>query len=65
MPHRKLAYIVKDQEPLALSAQETVQRACQCMKQRCAGSVPIALLSSLTALSTAPRCPHRFLRVDF
>lgn len=39
MTHRKLAYIVKDQEPLVLSAQETVQRACQCMKQRRAGSV--------------------------
>ena len=39
MTHRKLAYIVKDQEPLVLSAHETVQRACQCMKQRRAGSV--------------------------
>jgi CBS domain-containing protein len=39
MTHRKLAYIVKDQEPLVLSAHETVQRACQCMKERRAGSV--------------------------
>ena len=39
MTHRKLAYIVKDQEPLVLSAHETVQHACQCMKQRRAGSV--------------------------
>jgi CBS domain-containing protein len=39
MTHRKLAYIVKDQEPLVLSAHETVQSACQCMKQRRAGSV--------------------------
>jgi CBS domain-containing protein len=39
MTHRKLAYIVKDQEPLVLSAHETVQRAYQCMKQRRAGSV--------------------------
>jgi CBS domain-containing protein len=39
MTRRKLSYIVKDQEPLVLSAHETVQRACQCMKQRRAGSV--------------------------
>jgi CBS domain-containing protein len=39
MSHCKLAYIVKDQEPLILSGQETVQRACQYMKQRRAGSV--------------------------
>jgi CBS domain-containing protein len=39
MAHRKLAYIVKDQEPLVLKAHETVQRACQCMKERRAGSV--------------------------
>jgi CBS domain-containing protein len=39
MTHRKLAYIVKDQEPLVLSAHETVQRACQCMRERRAGSV--------------------------
>jgi CBS domain-containing protein len=39
MAHRKLAFIVKDQEPLVLNAQETVQHACQCMKQRRAGSV--------------------------
>ena len=39
MTHRKLAYIVKDQEPLVLSAHETVQLACQCMRERRAGSV--------------------------
>jgi CBS domain-containing protein len=39
MTNRKLAFIVKDQEPLVLNAQETVQRACQCMKERRAGSV--------------------------
>jgi CBS domain-containing protein len=39
MSHRKLAYIVKDQEPLVLAVHETVQRACQCMKERRAGSV--------------------------
>ena len=39
MTHCKLAYIVKDKERLVLSAHETVQRACQCMKQRRAGSV--------------------------
>jgi CBS domain-containing protein len=39
MTQRKLAYIIKDQEPLVLRAQETVQRACQCMRDRRAGSV--------------------------
>ncbi len=39
MTHRKLAFIVKDQEPLVLGAHETVQHACQCMKERRAGSV--------------------------
>jgi CBS domain-containing protein len=39
MTHRKLAYIVKDQKPLILSAHETVQNACKCMKERRAGSV--------------------------
>jgi CBS domain-containing protein len=39
MTHRKLAYIVKDQDPLVLGAHETVQLACQCMKERRAGSV--------------------------
>jgi CBS domain-containing protein len=39
MTQRKLAYIVKDQEPLVLNVHETVQRACQCMRNRRAGSV--------------------------
>ena len=39
MTQRRLAYIIKDQEPLVLSAQETVQRACQRMRERRAGSV--------------------------
>jgi len=39
MTHRKLAYIVKDQDPLVLGACETVQLASQCMKERRAGSV--------------------------
>jgi len=39
MTNRKLAYIVKDQKPLMLSAHETVQHACQCMRERRAGSV--------------------------
>jgi hypothetical protein len=38
MTHRKLAYIVKDQA-LVLGAHETVQLACQCMKECRAGSV--------------------------
>jgi CBS domain-containing protein len=39
MTQRRLAYIIKDQEPLVLSAHETVQRACQRMRERRAGSV--------------------------
>jgi CBS domain-containing protein len=39
MTNRKLAYIVKDQEPLVLAANETVQHACRCMRERHAGSV--------------------------
>jgi len=39
MTNRKLEYIVKDQRPLMLSAHETVQHACQCMRERNAGSV--------------------------
>ena len=39
MTNRKLSYIVKDQKPLVLAGRETVQRACQCMRERRAGSV--------------------------
>ena len=39
MTNRKLAYIVKDQEPLVLAAHETVLHACRCMRERHAGSV--------------------------
>src|SRR6516164_3790027 len=39
MNQRKLAYIIKDQEPLVMGAHETVQHACQCMSERRAGSV--------------------------
>ena len=39
MTNRKLAYIVKDQKPLVLTAHETVQHACRCMRERGAGSV--------------------------
>ena len=39
MTNRKLAYIVKDQEPLVLAAHKTVQHACRCMRERRAGSV--------------------------
>ena len=39
MTNRKLAYIVKEQEPLVLAAKETVQHACRCMRERHAGSV--------------------------
>ena len=39
MTNRKLAYIVKDQKPLVLTAHEMVQHACRCMRERRAGSV--------------------------
>jgi len=39
MTNRKLAYIVKDQKPLVLAANETVQNACRCMRECRAGSV--------------------------
>lgn len=38
MTNRKLDYIVKDQSPLTLPANETVQKACQLMWARVAGS---------------------------
>jgi CBS domain-containing protein len=39
MTNRSLAYIVKDQKPLVLQAHETVQKACEHMCERRAGSV--------------------------
>jgi CBS domain-containing protein len=39
--NRKLADIVKDQEPLVLAETATVQQACQCMWERRIGSVLI------------------------
>lgn len=39
MTNRKLAYIVKDQRPLILQSQDTVQSACQSMAERHVGSV--------------------------
>ena len=39
MTNRKLAYIVKDQKPLVLTADETVQHACRSMWERRTGSV--------------------------
>ena len=41
MTNRKLAYIVKDQKPLVLGLNETVQHACRLMWERRAGSVLI------------------------
>jgi hypothetical protein len=32
MTNRKVAYIVKDHKPLVLTAHETVQHACLCMR---------------------------------
>jgi CBS domain-containing protein len=39
MTQRKLAYIVKDQNPLLLALNQTVQHACRCMTERSVGSV--------------------------
>ena len=41
MTNRKLAYIVKDQKPLVLGLNETVQHACRLMWERRSGSVLI------------------------
>ena len=38
MTNRKLAYIIKDQKPLVLSASETVQQACRHMREGRVGS---------------------------
>jgi CBS domain-containing protein len=38
MANRELAYIVKDQDPLALSADDTVRQACRSMWERRSGS---------------------------
>lgn len=39
MTNRKLAYLVKDQNPVMLGTHDTVQRACECMCERRTGSV--------------------------
>ena len=39
MPNRKVAYLIKDQEPVVLALQDTVQHACRCMWERRVGSV--------------------------
>ena len=39
MTNRKLAYIIKDQKPLVLAVDETVQHACRWMRERNARSV--------------------------
>ena len=39
MSDRKLALIVKNQEPLILGMQDTVQHACRCMLERGVGAV--------------------------
>jgi len=39
MPDRKLAVLLKDQNPLVLALKDTVQHACGCMWERRAGSV--------------------------
>ena len=45
MNDRKLALIVKNQDPLILSAQDTVQHACRCMSERAVGAVLVTEFS--------------------
>ena len=42
MPDQKLACILKDQKPVVLTLQDTVQHACRCMWERRVGSVLVA-----------------------
>lgn len=39
MTNRNLALIIKDQNPLTMTANQTLQHACQCMTERCVGAV--------------------------
>ncbi len=39
MTNRNLTYIIKDQKPLVLSADESVRQACRCMRECQSGSV--------------------------
>lgn len=41
MKNRRLGYIVRDQEPLLMLFTETVQKACEAMRERHVGSVLI------------------------
>lgn len=39
MKNRRLGYIVRDQEPFLMQPTESVQKACECMRERHVGSV--------------------------
>lgn len=39
MTNRKLAFIVKDQNPIVVTKETSIQEACQLMWERCVGSV--------------------------
>jgi CBS domain-containing protein len=39
MVNRRLAYIIRDQDPLLMTGNETVQSACKAMRERQVGSV--------------------------
>ena len=65
MTNRKIAYIVKDQKPLVLTAHETVQHACRCMRERRAGSVlVIDDQQHLCGIFTGGAGEHRDARAD-
>lgn len=42
MTNRRIGFIVKSQDPLVLPADDTVQHACQCMRERRVGAVLVA-----------------------
>ena len=62
MTNRKLAWIVKDQNPLTMASSETVQNACRRMKERRVGAVLVVENDRLVGIFTgrdALRCLAR------
>ncbi len=61
MTNRMLSYIIKDQQPLVLSAEDTVQDACRQMCDRRAGSVLVTDLQGALCGIFTGRDAVRFL----
>ncbi len=61
MTNRMLSYIIKDQQPLVLSAEATVQDACRQMRDRRAGSVLVTDLQGALCGIFTGRDAVRFL----